>query len=79
MRTPIGTILAVAVCALALCVVSEPALADDFQADVVVCGSSPAAVTAAVKAKDARAVQDVLYSDLAARLKADGQVLCLKK
>jgi hypothetical protein len=52
MRTPIGTILAVAVCALALCVVSEPALADDFQADVVVCGSSPAAVTAAVKAKD---------------------------
>ena len=44
--------MAVAVCALALCVVSEPALADDFQADVVVCGSSPAAVTAAVKAKD---------------------------
>ena len=38
-----------------------------------------AATAAAIAAKDARAVQDVSYSDLATRLKADGQVLCLKK
>ena len=51
MRNACRTICA-AICALALGAASTYALAGEFEADIVIYGSSPAAVTAAVKAKD---------------------------